>query len=884
MKMPFPLSGFLFSLLLAFVPAPALMAQPAVTDLQCEHLVNPLGLDNIHPRFSWKMRAALPNEKQTAFQLFVGTDSASFWNSGKVIGDSNLVVYRGKPLQPFTRYCWRVKIWDNHGNAVESPPASFETAMLDPHGWQGEWITDTRNVNTDTAACFRKEIPVKKKIKSARAYIAAAGLYELWLNGRRVGDHELDPMFTRYDRRNLFVTYDITDRLQTGSNAIAVLLGNGWYNISANAAWDFNRAPWRNRPRFCLDLRITYTDGTTETVGTDKSWKTTPGPVVYNSIYVGEHYNGAREIPGWNSAGFDDSKWKNAIIATAPSQHIVAQSLQPIRITEKISPVSVKKSSDSDYLFDMGKNFAGITELKIKGEKGTIIKVKHAEQTDSAGHADQTGIDQHYYDRERIPFQTDIYTLNGEDETLRPHFNYKGFQYVEITSNKPIQLAKENIAAYFLHSDVPVAGSVQSSNELLNRIWQATNRSYLSNLMGYPTDCPQREKNGWTGDAHIAVETGLYNFDAITVYEKWLADFRDAQQPDGRLPAIVPTNEWWGYDSYNGLDWVSAIAIIPWELYRFYGDIRPLAENYDAIKAYIGLIERNYPSGLCNWGLGDWVPIKSFAPVEFTSTIYYYTDALILSKTAKLLNRKQDGDHYAKLADKIKSAFNKKYLDGLTGNYGQGLQTELSAALYWKLVPGHLIPKTAKLLEQRVIADGAKLDVGLLGSKTILNALSENGYADLAYSLASSSQYPSWGYWIAGGATTLYEGWERGKKLNFSLNHIMFGEIGAWMYKALGGIRPDPDHPGFKNILLEPHFVKGLDSFSCYHDGPYGRIESAWIKTAGAIGYRITIPANSTASLTLPAAGQVYEHGRRTANRLHLGSGTYRFLIKYSPN
>jgi alpha-L-rhamnosidase len=756
--------------------------------------------------------------------------------------------------------------------------------MLDPHDWQGEWITDTPNMNTDTAACFRKEVSIKKRIKSARAYVAAAGLYELYLNGHKIGDHELDPMFTRYDRRNLYLTYDVTDQLKTGNNIIALHLGNGWYNISANAAWGFDHAPWRNRPRFCLGLRITYRDGTTETIRTDKSWKTTLSPVVYNSIYVGERYDGTRELPGWNSTGFDDSEWKNAMIASSPSQHIVAQSLQPVRITGKITPVSMKKFSDTDYLFDMGKNLAGITELKVRGEKGTIIKVKHAEQTDSAGHADQTGIDQHYYDKEKIPFQTDIYTLNGEAQTLRPHFNYKGFQYVEVTSDRPLQLTGGNITACFLHSDVPVAGKVRSSNELLDKIWRATNRSYLSNLMGYPTDCPQREKNGWTGDAHIAVETGLYNFDAITVYEKWLADFRDAQQPDGRLPAIVPTNEWWGYDGYNGPDWVSAIAIIPWELYQFYGDIRPLKENYEAIKSYVGLLERNYPTGLCSWGLGDWVPIKSFGPVEFTSTIYYYTDASILSRTAKLLNRKEDADHYTKLAEKIKAAFNKKYLDGSTGNYDQGLQTELSTALYWKLVPERLIPKTAKLLEQRVVAEDGRLDVGLLGSKTILNALSENGYADLAYRLASSDRYPSWGYWIAGGATTLYEGWQSGKKLNFSLNHIMFGEISAWMYKALGGIRPDPDHPGFENILLQPNFVKGLDSFSCYHDGPYGSIESAWKRKDEAIEYRVIIPAGSTATLTFPPASQVYEDGRRTADRLHLGSGTYRFLIKQNLN
>lgn len=850
-------------------------AQVRLQQLQCEHLINPIGIDAVQPRLSWQMQSEEKGIRQIAYQVFAAKDSGQLirersvtWNSGKIENDSQLISYKGKKLEAFTKYYWKVRVLDNKGRATASQVASFETAMLTPHdlpagqaGWQGAWITDTGDKDFTAAACFRKAFTINKKIISARAYIAAAGLYELYINGNTVGDHELDPMFTRYDRRNLYVTYDVTDKIKAGGNAIGILLGNGWYNMQANAAWGFNEAPWRNRPRFCLDLRITYTDGSIQTISTGKNWKTTLSPILFNNIYVGEHYDSRQEMPGWNNIDFDDSKWRTSIIATAPSQRIVAQCLSPVRATEKIAPVAMTKFNDTDYVFDIGRNIAGISEIRIKAPEGAVIQLKHAEQLDSAGHADQTGIDQHYYDKDKIPFQTDIYYLDGKERILRPHFNYKGFQYVEVTSNKPIQLTKENLCAYFIHSDVPVAGKIRSSNELINKIWHATNNSYLSNLVGYPTDCPQREKNGWTGDAHVAVETGLYNFDAITVYEKWMADLQDAQQPDGRLPAIVPTNEWWGYDNHNGPDWVSAIAIIPWELYQFYGDRKPLQDNYEAIRSYVKFIERKYPGGLCDWGLGDWAPVKSFAPVDFTSTIYYYTDALILSKAAKLLNKNDDAIYFEQLATKIKNAFNQKYLNEETGNYDQGLQTELSAALFWKLVPEKLINKTAKLLEQRVIADGNKLDVGLLGSKTILNALSENGYADLAYQLASSDRYPSWGYWIANGATTLYEGWTIGKKLGFSLNHIMFGEISAWMYKALGGIRPDPAHPGFKNILVEPHFVKGLDSFHCYHDGPYGRIISSWRRIGDTVHYTITIPANATATLTLDKKKKQLEAG-----------------------
>jgi alpha-L-rhamnosidase len=360
---------------------------------------------------------------------------------------------------------------------------------------------------------------------------------------------------------------------------------------------------------------------------------------------------------------------------------------------------------------------------------------------------------------------------------------------VEVTSNRPIELTKESLVGYFMHSDVPKAGDFSSTNPTLDKIWQATNNSYLSNLFGYPTDCPQREKNGWTGDAHIAVETGLYSFDAITIYEKWLADHRDEQQPNGVLPAIIPTDGW-GYEWANGPDWTSTIALIPWNVYLFYGDKSLLEACYDNIKRYVDHITQISPSGLTSWGLGDWVPVKSKSPVELTSTAYYFTDAIILAQAAQLLNKPEDYTIYSALAQKIKSAFNEKYLNRSTAIYSSGTQTEMSAPLFWNLVPDDLRDQVAANLAKRVESDNFHLDVGLLGQKAILNALSENGYADLAYRVASQETYPSWGWWMVNGATTLLENWDIFSKRDISMNHIMFGEIGAWLYKGLGGIYP----------------------------------------------------------------------------------------------
>lgn len=835
--------------------------------LQCEYLTTPLGIDNPHPRFTWQLNEG-STSRQTAYQVSISTDSTfpaspKTWSSERSASPVPLFTYTGTTLQPFTTYFWKVTVFGNGLPANGAAAVSkFETGMMDAANWQGAWISDNQDKNAKPSAYYRKEFPLHKKIRKARAYIAAAGLYELTINGSTISNHFLDPMYTRFDRRVLYVTHDVTAQLQQGGNAIGVLLGNGWYNHQSTAVWNFHHAPWRNRPAFCLDLLITYEDGSTEIIATDKSWKTTNSPVVFNSIYTAEHYDVRNELPGWNRPGYDDKNWKDVIYRAAPAQQVVSQSMHPIVKVRNLPAVTMRKFSDTCYVFDLGENISGISELKVRGPEGTIIKLKHGEQLDSSGHVDLSNIVVHYRPTDdKDPFQTDILILDGKGETtFSPRFNYKGFQYVEVTSSAPIKLTKESLTGYFVHSDVPVRGHIKTSNPLINKIWAATNQAYLSNLQGYPTDCPQREKNGWTGDAHIAIETGLYNFDGITIYEKWLADHRDEQQPNGVLPSIIPTSGW-GYEWGNGPDWTSTIAIIPWNIYLFYGDKKLLADCYDNIKRYVDHITSLAPSGLTTWGLGDWVPVKSKTPVEFTSSIYYHTDVVILSKAAALLGKKGDAQHYRQLATFIQQAFNKKYFDSTKALYGSGLQTELSAALYWNMVPSKYKKAVAANLAARVKADN-QLDVGLLGTKTILNALSENGYANLAYQLAARKTFPSWGWWIVNGATTLYENWDINAKNDLSRNHIMFGEIGAWLYKGLGGIKPDEQQPGFRHVQLHPNFVDSLDSFEAMHEGPYGKIISKWTREmVQPIGgeafesfiYNVTIPAGSTATVTLDA-------------------------------
>lgn len=860
------------------------------TGLKCEYLTNPLGIDSKYPRLSWQMKDNRMGAEQSACRLFVGTDSSEvaegngdIWDSGKRESVLNMVTYAGKDLEPFTKYYWSIQLWDNKGDRTRiSEVSTFETGMMEASDWKGNWISDSRDINIKPAALFRKSFSVPGEIRSARVYIAAAGLFELYINGTKAGNSMLDPAYTRFDRRILYVTHDVTSLLKQGENVAGVILGNGWYNHQSTAVWFFHEAPWRSRPKFCAEIHIELKDGNELIIPAGTDWKTSTGPLIFNSIYTAEHYDARLEKSGWDMPGYDDSHWQNSIIVPAPSGNIVAQAMHPIRAKEEIPAKTVKRISDRKWVFDIGRNIAGISRIKVVGNAGTKIQLKHGERLNPDGTVDQSNIDVHYRPTDDSdPFQTDIFILSGKgEETFSPRFNYKGFQYVEVTSDKPLSLTRESLSGFFMHSDVPQIGYVNTSDTLLNKIWKAANTSYLSNLYAYPTDCPQREKNGWTGDAHIAIETGLYNFDGITVYEKWLNDHLDEQQPNGVLPAIIPTSGW-GYHWANGPDWTSTIAIIPWNIYLFYGDTYLLRKCYNSIKRYVDHITELSPSGLTGWGLGDWIPVKSVSPVELTSSVYYYVDASILAKAARLLGNYSDYEKYSALAVKIKNAINEKYLDEKNGIYGKGLQTELSVPLMWGIVPEDLKHVIAKKLAENVVANGYHLDVGLLGTKAILNALSENGYADIAFRLAVQDTFPSWGWWIVNGATTLFENWSINPESDISMNHIMFGEIGAWLFKGPGGIFPDPDQPGFKNIILKPCFVDGLDRFEAKHASPYGTIISSWERVGGdTIIYRITLPASSTATF-YPDGEVILENDSDISKNKHIraeGTGNEQIL------
>ncbi len=663
-------------------PAPGEAEEAAAlsaADLRCEYLADPIGIDAPRPRFSWTLRSDRRAQLQTAYRLLVASrpellaeGKADIWDSGKVETDRTAqIVYGGPPLRSRQLCYWTVRVWDSQGKpSAYSTPARFEMGILSPEDWGARWIARTLSADYAPAPHFRKEFALRGKPKRARLSACGLGYQDLYVNGSRVGDRFLDPGYTRYDKRVLYATHDVTSLLRPGRNAIGAILGTGWYNVHARAVWGFDRAPWRASPRLILSLWIEYEDGRTEIVGTDRTWKTSTGPIVFDSIYGGETYDARLEKPGWNSPDYDDSAWDPALEVDPPKGRLVAQAMHPIRISETIPPVRVGEPKPGVFVYDFGQNMAGVAQLRISGPAGTTLTLEYGERLAPDGTLDRAAIAQHMV-KTAPPqrFQTDVYVLRGEGEEIwEARFAYHGFQYVQVTG-APGKLSKENLFARFAHSDVPPAGRFACSNELLNAIARCARWSYLSNLYGIPTDCPHREKNGWTGDAHLAAEQGLYTFDAITVYAKWIADLDDEQRKEddgkrhkGELPGIVPTSGW-GYDWGNGPAWDSAFLLIPWYLYERYGDTRILETHYDGFKLYVDYLTRRADRGIVSIGLGDWSPAKTETPVEVTSTGYYYRDALILSRVAEILGKEEDARAYAKLAASVREAFLKRFCD-----------------------------------------------------------------------------------------------------------------------------------------------------------------------------------------------------------------------------
>lgn len=722
------------------------------------------------------------------------------------------------------------------------------------------------------------------QIKRATVYVCGIGYYELHLNGQKVGDHQLDPAFTRYDKRVLYVTHDISYLLNNGDNAIGIMLGNGWYNMHTRATWDFDQAPWRNEPRAMLHLRVEYSDGSVETIATDSSWKASTGPLLLDSIRAGEVYDARLEQADWDTAKFNESGWGNASIMDAPAGIVKAMMMPPIRITETISPIALTEPRPGVFVFDMGQNMPGWAKLYVTGKSGTTITMRYAEKLRGDGLIDQGNIDVFVF---AGPFQQDTYILKGgEEERWESRFAYHGFRYVEVTG-WPGKPTLDSIRGRVAHTDFKPAGTFQCSNGLLDDIQKLTLWSYRGNYHGYPTDCPQREKNGWTGDAHLAAEQAMFNWHNNSSYTKWMNDFADEQKEDGNVAAIIPTGGW-GYAWGNGPAWDSAYLLIPWYMYQYLGDTQILKDHYEKMKLYVDYMTSRSEDHRVKHGLGDWAPAKTTTPAPLTSTGYYYVDTMIVAQTAKLLNMEETADNYIGLADRIRASFNKAWYKG-EGRYEPTTQTSLSCAIFQDMAEQSERPLVIDRLVELINAADGHLDVGILGAKYLFNTLSDYGRHDLAYRIATQTTMPSYGTWVKEGATTLTENWNS----ESSLNHIMFGDISAWFYKYLAGIRIDPANPGFKRTIIRPLPTGDLTWVHATHNSMYGPIESKWKIEDKMFKLNVVIPPNTTAIVYIPSGSirNITESGKAVKKikdikllenktretLLEIGSGTYKF-------
>lgn len=862
------------TLLLALSSACALALRP--TTLTCERQINPLGIDSMRPRLGWICEGSTSEERgvrQTAYRILVASslekiqnEQGDLWDTGRIDTDrSTSIVYRGNALTSGQRCWWRAQVWDGSGRSSGwSAVSTWTMGLLAASDWSAHWITAPSSLmKGEESPLLRKSFIIDRPVRRATIYVTGLGFYELHLNGKKVGNHELDPGFTAYDKRVLYAVYDVTDRLRQGANAFGVMLGNGWYNYAVSAAWDFDKAPWRDRPKLLLQAAVEFEDGTTRTLVSGNSWRAHPGPVIDNELMTGETYDARREVRGWDMPGLDEAGWEGVANASPPAGVLSSEAYPPVKVYQTIKPAAITEPKPGVFVYDFGQNMAGIEELTVQGHSGAVVKMQFGEELHPDGTLSQDKIKIHTHQE---GFQTDLYTLKGAGtEVWRPRFTYHGFRYAQVTGF-PGKPTLENLRAIVMHAGFATAGTFACSNPILNKIQDATQWAYISNFYSVPTDCPTREKNGWMGDAQLAAETGLYNYSSGLNYAKWVRDIQDSMRPSGELPGIVPTGGW-GFAWGNGPAWDSAYVLIPWDLYLFTGDRRVLEEQYSGLKRYIDYVDARSPNHIAAFGLNDWAPYKTETPTEITSTGYFYRDTIIVAGIARLLNRRTEEAKYTRLAESIRDAFNRIYYHPATGMVGDGSQTALSCALYQGLAPDTERGIILANLVANIQSHGDHLDCGILGAKYIMHVLTDGGRQDVAYKLAVQNSMPSWGWWVTNGATTLLEQWNDKADGDLSRNHIMFGDISAWCYETLGGLQIDPAMPAFKHAIVHPHVggAGDLQWVNCSHQSEYGDLVSNWSRTGNVFTLDLTIPANTFATVYIPARhmADVLESGKR---------------------
>lgn len=879
-------------------------AQVKVQNLLTENMIDPIGIDALQPGFSWQLTSNQRNVLQTAYEIKVSSEKKTQWSSGKVSSDQSVFVpYSGDPLQSGKKYNWQVRVWDNKGKSSSwSVPASFQMALLNKSDWKAKWIEigyAEDSVNRPVQY-FRKNFSTHKKIVSATAFITAHGMYEAQINGKRVGDCYLTPGWTSYNKRLQYQVFDVTNLLNSETNAIGVAVGNGWYR--GFLAWENKKDIYGKRLALLFQLQITYKDGSSEIIISDDSWKSSTGGIVYSEIYHGETYDAGAEKKGWSLPGYDDSKWSGVKVQEYANSNLVATCNEPVKKQETFKPVKIFKTPKGEQIIDFGQNLVGWVMVKAKGKPGDKITIQHAEVLDKAGNF--------YIENLRAAKATAQYILNDEEKIFEPHFTFFGFRYIKV-EGFPGELDPENFTAVALYSAMKPNGTFTSSNPLINQLQHNIQWGQRGNFLDVPTDCPQRdERLGWTGDAQAFSRTAAFNFGVNNFFAKWMKDVA-ADQINGNVPFVVPNVL--GEGSAGSAGWADVATIIPWNMYLAYGDKSILEDQYESMKAWVGFMERNSTNFLWNKGFhfGDWLFYRPFDDNDGRSAVtdkyliaqcFFSHSTDLVIKTAKVLGKTDDIAKYSELRKNIKDAFIKEYLTP-NGRLVSGTQTAYVLALNFDMLPESLRAQAAEKLVNNIKDYGNHLTTGFLGTPYLCHVLSRYGYTDMAYTLLMQESYPSWLYPVKMGATTIWERWDGIKpdssfqtpNMN-SFNHYAYGAIGDWMYRVVAGLDTEEDKPGYKKIKIQPHIGGKLTHAAATLNTYYGKLHSGWKLGNEKLVLEIEVPVNTTATVYIPAIdpGLVTENGLALSNlkdiqivgsdkeyvQVAIGSGSYQFEVE----
>lgn len=859
-----------------------------VDNLQCEHKNNPLGINTTAPQFSWQLQSPQRNVVQTGYRILVADKAeliqkniGNIWDSKKVSSNQSIqILFKGKKINAIAKYFWKVQVWDNKNNTTWSEPANFATALFTANDWSNaKWIGydelpdslvtvpgvhspdikkklgPNKLKQRSIVPLFRKSFTAAKEIANATIYVSGLGQYELSINGEKIGNSFLAPGWTNYDKKVLYNIYDVTNIVKTGDNAIGAIVGNGFYNISRERY--IKLAVAYGYPKLICKMVVTYTDGSSSIIVSDQSWKTTASPITFTSIYGGEDYDANLEQKGWDNKNFNDAGWKQAIAVTPPKGVLEAEMDNAIKVNAVLNVQTVIKPKDSVYLFDFVQNLSGIIELKVQGKKGQVVKLSPGELIHSTKLINQNATGRPYYYS---------YTLKGDGvETWRPRFTYTGFRYVQVEGAVPDTAITSGdfakiISLTSLHTGNSSAsnGSFECSNKLFNDINRLIQWAIKSNLQSVVTDCPHREKLSWLEQDYLMGGSINANYDVYHLYKKLVYDMIEAQTTEGLVPDIAPEFVFFGDNGFrDSPEWGSASVIVPWLLYKWYGDEAILKTAYPMMRKYVAYLKNKSANNIIDFGLGDWYDygpkppgVAQLTPKALTATAIYFYDVQLLSQIAAVIKNNTDAVVYKKLGEEINIAFNNKFFNTATKVYATGSQTAMAMPLCVGLVATKDEADVMKNMVDSIIASGKKLTAGDIGFHFLIQALHDGGASQLIYDMNYRDDVAGYGYQLKKGATALTESWAALAEV--SNNHLMLGHIMQWFYEGLGGIQQAANSIGYKQIVIKPEVVGDISYVNANHQTGYGNIVSQWKKTDKGFELYVEIPANTSAIIYLP--------------------------------